>query len=176
MNNGVFNIKNCIEILSSTPPVLEGLLKGKSEIWTMKNEGVNTWSPIMVLKHLILAEKNNWMPRIEIILSDKTDKNYKPFARQDKIFVEKSINELLADFSSIRTNNLKSLESKKISNNDLTKTAIHPVFGEVTLSQQISTWCVHDLGHISQICRVMAFQYKNEIGPWSEYLSIVKHK
>lgn len=176
MNNSVFDINNCIEILSSTPSVLEGLLKEKSEIWTMKNEGVNTWSPIMVLKHLILAERNNWMPRIEIILSDGIDKNYKPFTRQDKTFTEKPVDELLADFRSIRTESLKSLESKKISNHDLNKTAIHPVFGKVTLSQQISTWCIHDLGHISQICRVMAFQYKNEIGPWSEYLSIVKHK
>ena len=42
----------------------------------------------------------------------------------------------------------------------------HPTFGEVTLAQLISTWVVHDLTHLSQITRVMAKQYKEEIGPW----------
>ena len=175
MNDSVFNLENCIEILTSTPSVLEGLLHGKSDIWTMKNEGGNTWSPIMVLNHLVLAKKNNWIPRIEIILSDRIDKTYSTFDRQSNTFEKRSMDELLSDFSSIRAKNLKTLRSKNISDRDLNKTAIHPAFGEVTLRQQISTWSLHDLGHISQICRVMAFQYKNEIGPWREYLSIVKH-
>ncbi|TRX59363.1 DinB family protein [Fulvivirga sp. M361] len=175
MNNSVFSLKNCIEILHSTPAVLAALLKGKSDIWTMKNEGENTWSPIMVLNHLVLAERDNWIPRIEIILSDSIDKTYKTFERQSETFEKKSMDELLREFSTIRAENLNILNSKRISNDDLNKTAVHPAFGKVTLSQQISTWSLHDLGHIAQICRVMAFQYKNEIGPWSEYLSIVKH-
>jgi len=174
METSIFNLDHCIEILKNTPLVLEGLLREKSEIWIKENEGEHTWSPIMVLRHLILAEKNNWMPRIDIILSDKRDKHYKPFIRQSDTFEEQSIQALLADFSALRKSNLKNLTSKKISLQDFNKTAIHPAFGEVTLSQQLSTWCVHDLGHISQICRVMAFQYKDEVGPWREYLSIVQ--
>jgi len=38
----------------------------------------------------------------------------------------------------------------------------------------LSTWVVHDLSHIRQITRVMAKQYKDEIGPWEEYLRIIK--
>jgi len=44
----------------------------------------------------------------------------------------------------------------------------------VTLSQLISTWAVHDLDHISQISRVMAKQFKEETGPWVEYLKILR--
>jgi len=44
----------------------------------------------------------------------------------------------------------------------------------VTLRQLISTWVAHDLGHIAQIVRVMAKQYNEAVGPWREYLTIVR--
>jgi hypothetical protein len=43
----------------------------------------------------------------------------------------------------------------------------------VTLRQLLATWVVHDLGHIAQIARVMAKQYREEIGPWATYLPVV---
>jgi hypothetical protein len=45
--------------------------------------------------------------------------------------------------------------------------------GVVTLSQLLSTWVVHDLGHIGQVARVMAKQYGEAVGPWRAYLSIL---
>jgi hypothetical protein len=53
-------------------------------------------------------------------------------------------------------------------------TGIHPAFGEVTMEQLLSTWVVHDLNHIHQIARVMAKQYQAEVGPWVEYLGVLK--
>jgi hypothetical protein len=70
--------------------------------------------------------------------------------------------------------NIKKLEGLNLKENDFTKTGIHPKFGAVTLSQLISAWVVHDLGHISQISRVMAKQYKEQAGPWIEYLRILQ--
>jgi hypothetical protein len=32
---------------------------------------------------------------------------------------------------------------------------------------------VHDLAHIRQIARVMAKQYRDEVGPWREYLRVL---
>jgi hypothetical protein len=37
----------------------------------------------------------------------------------------------------------------------------------------IATWVVHDLGHLAQISRAMAFQYRDAVGPWRAYLSIL---
>jgi len=48
--------------------------------------------------------------------------------------------------------------------------------GTVTPRQLLATWVVHDLNHIYQIVRVMANQYGDEVGPWIEYLSILKSK
>ena len=53
-------------------------------------------------------------------------------------------------------------------------TGIHPEFGEVTLRQHLATWVAHDLAHLSQVARVLARQYRGEVGPWTRYLSILK--
>lgn len=37
-----------------------------------------------------------------------------------------------------------------------------------------ATWVAHDLGHIVQISRVMAKQYREAIGPWRAYLSVMR--
>ncbi|MBS4162440.1 DinB family protein, partial [Klebsiella pneumoniae] len=41
------------------------------------------------------------------------------------------------------------------------------------LREQISTWVAHDLTHISQIARVMAKRYQEDVGPWKAYLRIL---
>ncbi|MDP4262720.1 MAG: DinB family protein [Bacteroidota bacterium] len=42
-----------------------------------------------------------------------------------------------------------------------------------TLRQLLSTWVIHDLTHMAQITRVMAKQYKGEMGPWVEFFRIM---
>lgn len=49
----------------------------------------------------------------------------------------------------------------------------HPELGPVTLRQLLATWVVHDLGHLHQVAKAMAFQYRDEVGPWREYLTIL---
>jgi len=51
---------------------------------------------------------------------------------------------------------------------------MHPALGLVTLRQLLATWTAHDLGHILQITRVMAKRYREEVGPWAEYLSVMR--
>jgi hypothetical protein len=52
----------------------------------------------------------------------------------------------------------------------------HPEFGEITLKEMLSAWVVHDLGHIVQINRTLAKNFKEEIGPWAKYLTVVRSK
>ncbi len=49
----------------------------------------------------------------------------------------------------------------------------HPAFGTVTMRQLLATWVAHDLGHVAQIARVMAKQYREAVGPWREYLPVL---
>ncbi|MEM8965405.1 MAG: DinB family protein [Bacteroidota bacterium] len=171
-----FDLNKSIEVLEKTPAVLESYLLGLSDEWLRSNEGENTWSPYDIVGHLIIGEKTDWMVRIRIILNSE-NKLFEPFDRFAQLQEDQSkpIAELLENFSELRARNLDELKSLKITMDDLKLTGIHPELEKVTLAQLISTWTVHDLGHIAQISRVMAKQYKGEVGPWINYLGILKN-
>ncbi|MCA1624883.1 MAG: DinB family protein [Acidobacteria bacterium] len=173
-----FTVEKSIEILERTPKVLEAMVRNISPEWTENNEGGETWSVFDVLGHLVHGEKTDWMPRVEIILSDTQDKAFKAFDRfaQFEEGKGKTLRELLDEFKSLRKKNIGVLRSKKLTDKTFEEKGVHPAFGEVTLAQLIATWTVHDLDHIAQISRVMAKQYKEEVGPWIKYLRILNLK
>jgi hypothetical protein len=170
-----FDLKKSVEVLERTPLVLQSMLGGLDQGWTSNNEGGESWSPYVVMGHLIHGEKTDWIPRVEIILSNEADKHFVPFDRfgQLRSNSQQTLPQLLAEFAILRKEGMDTLKSKKISAVDLAKKGIHPEFGEVTLAQLLAAWTVHDLGHIVQISRVMAKQYTLAVGPWTRYLSIL---
>jgi uncharacterized damage-inducible protein DinB len=171
----IFSVEKSFEILERTPEVLQILLQNLSEEWTHQNEGNDTWSAYDVIGHLIHGELTDWIPRAEIILSNSDNKQFPPFDRfaQFDSSKGKSLHELLSEFSNLRKANLERLRSINITEDKLRMTGIHPAFGEVTLSELLATWVVHDLNHLAQISRVMAKQYKQSVGPWVQYLGVL---
>jgi|ERR1019366_2885570 hypothetical protein len=170
-----FDLNKSIEILERTPGVVTALLQGLSSEWLFNNEGEDTWSPYDIIGHIIEGEKTDWIPRMRIILSDNDDKRFVPFNRFAQLNNDKNkpIDALLHEFTEWRKNNILELREANLNEEKLNKKGIHPEFGEVTLRQLLATWVAHDLNHIFQICRVMARQYKEEIGPWTKYISVV---
>ncbi|NNL80260.1 MAG: DinB family protein [Flavobacteriaceae bacterium] len=170
-----YTIEHGIEILERTPFILQSFLKNLSDTWTMCNEGENTWSAYDIVGHLVHGEKTDWTQRLEIILSDDTNKTFTPFDRfaQFESSKGKSLNVLLEEFKVLRKKNLEILKSLDIQETQFELEAIHPSLGKVTLKELLAAWVAHDLGHIAQISRVMAKQYKHEVGPWQEYLTIL---
>jgi len=171
-----FDLNKSLEILERTPTVLADLLSGLSEDWTLNNEGADTWSPFEVVGHLIHGERTDWIPRMEIILSDTADRQFEPFDQigHHREIKGRTLQELLDTFKQLRDQNIKRLRSKKLDQHHVGRIGIHPEFGEVSLEQMLSTWVVHDLNHIAQIVRVMASQYREEVGPWKKYLKILR--
>ena len=169
-----FKLFEAISVLERTPRTLRELLLGLSENWTNQNEGGETWSPFDVLGHLIHGERTDWVIRTHIILGDG-DKHFELFDRfaQFEESKGKKLEELLSEFAKIRALNLEELSSLNISETDLDRTGIHPEFGDITLRQLLAAWVAHDLGHIAQISRVMAKQYKKEAGPWPKYIAVL---
>lgn len=170
-----FQINHSIEILRQTPTTLHSLLGNLSKDWTHQNEGPDSWSPFDVLGHLIHGEDTDWIPRLQIIREYGVSKPFTPFDRF--AFFEKSkgktIHELLDTFARLREDNLEILINLKLGTKEYSLTGTHPDFGTVTIEQLIATWAVHDLGHIRQIARTMAKQYKDAVGPWKAYLTIL---
>ncbi|HLK28911.1 MAG TPA: DinB family protein [Puia sp.] len=171
-----FSLEKSIQILERTPVVLETWLKDISNEWATSNEGPQTWNAYDIVGHLIHGEKTDWIPRAEIILSEKNDKRFEKFDRfaQFEDSKGKSLEDLLEEFKIIRKKNINILHSLNITDADLEKKGIHPAFGEVTLVQLLSTWVAHDLNHIAQIARVMAKHYKEDVGAWTAYLKILQ--
>lgn len=163
-----FSLSDAKQILERTPVVLDQLLRGLPDDWILHNEGGDTWSPFDVVGHLIHGEKDDWIPRAKIILSDEEDQTFPPFDRF-AMFEEskgKTINQLLDEFRIARQKSLKVLEKLDITDEQWEFKGIHPVHGKVTLRELISTWVTQDLIHIAQITRVMAKQYKENVGSW----------
>jgi hypothetical protein len=171
-----FSIHHSIEVLERTPKVLNELLNGLSSEWTSNNEGGETWSPFDIVGHLLHGERTDWIERLEITLSEKPERKYSSFDRfaQFQEGVGKTLPDLLEEFRQIRMENIRILKNRNIQVTDFNRTAIHPALGQVILKNLLATWVTHDLDHISQIIRVMAFQYKEEVGPWKEFLRILK--
>ncbi len=170
-----YSIENSIEILERTPAVLKALLSNLSEDWIINNEGPETFSPYDVIGHLIHGEKTDWVIRAKIILESGLSKPFTPWDRfaQFEESNGKTLLQLLNEFEIIRNGNVVWLKSLNLTETDLDKKGMHPKLGEVTLRNLLSTWVVHDLTHIAQITRVMAKQYKEEMGPWSEFFRIL---
>jgi hypothetical protein len=171
-----FDINKAIQILERTPFVIDVLLKGLDKEWIINNEGGKTWSPYDVVGHFVIAEKTNWIPRIKAIVDDVGDHKFPPFDRfgQFEDSKGKSLDDLIEEFKSLRGQNIAYLKNVLTEGSLLDKTGIHPEFGTVTFRQLLSTWVVHDFTHLSQIIRVMAGQYKEAVGPWAAYLSVLK--
>ena len=170
-----FSIEKSLEILGRTPKVLTEMLTGISEEWIFENEGGGTWSPHNVVGHLIYGEKTDWVPRLKTILEHGESKPFEPYDRfaQFELYNDKSINWLLEEFTRLRKENLRIFNELSLDEAALELKGCHPEFGPVTARQMIAAWTVHDLGHIVQISRTMAKQYKLETGPWPKYLKVL---
>lgn len=175
MKTTQFRLNEGIEILRNTPAVLAALLEGVSENWTNSKGDLNDWMPFDVVGHLVHGERTDWIPRAEIILRQDDERTFTPYDRiaQFDESKGKTIKELLDEFAKIRRQNLELLISWNLTEDQLDLEGIHPELGPVKLRQLLSTWAAHDLGHIRQIVTAMAGRYKDEVGPWRQYLSIL---
>lgn len=170
-----YHQKDAINILQRTPALLKTLLQQLPDEWIMSNEGPDTFSPYDVVGHLIHGEKTDWVVRAKIILEHGVKKPFDPYDRfaQYEESRGKSLQQLLDEFEMTRHENVAWLRSMQLTEEELERKGLHPVLGEVTLRNLLSTWVVHDLTHLAQITRVMAKQYKEEMGPWPEFFRIL---
>ena len=170
-----YSLERSYEILDRTPAVLQALLVGLSDDWVMPNVGPETFSPYDVIGHLVHGEKTDWVVRTKLILefgNTQTFEKYDRFAQYEES-KGKSLQQILDEFAAIRKENMIWFKSLNLTEDDLNSKGMHPVLGEVTLRNLLATWVVHDLTHIAQITRVMAKQYKSEMGPWPEFFRIL---
>jgi len=171
-----FSLATGIPILERTPGTVRALLEGLSRDWVDATDGPETWSPYVVVGHLIHGERTDWIPRARLILAQGTERRFTPYDRfaQYRESQGKSLAQLLDEFATLRSTNLLTLAEWQLTDAHLALEGEHPEFGPVSLRQLLATWVAHDLGHLVQVARVMARQYRDAIGPWRAYLSVME--
>ena len=70
------HLPDAIAILERTPRTLHALLSGLTPAWTDANEGPDTWSPYVIVGHLIHGERTDWIPRARIILEQGSNRRF----------------------------------------------------------------------------------------------------
>ena len=175
-----FNLADAVAVLTRTPATLDVLLRGMPNLWVhtnegRSNEGKETWSAFDIVGHLIAGERNDWMPRARVILEKGETRPFDPFDRfaQERESRGKSLDQHLDELTRLRRENLAALQSLNLQKEDFIRRGTHPALGPVTLGELLATWAVHDLTHLHQLSRVMAYQYRDTVGPWSAYLGVL---
>lgn len=170
-----FDLTGSIAVLERTPQTFGAMLAGLPANWTDATEGPETWSPYVIVGHLIHAERTDWIPRARIILAQGPERRFTPYDRfaQFRESQGKPLAELLDEFAQLRADNVATLEGWHLTGAQLALKGEHPALGPVTLAQLVATWVAHDLGHVAQTARVMAKQYREAVGPWVAYLPVL---
>jgi hypothetical protein len=171
-----FEIDQATEVLGQTPGVLDALLRGKSAGWLNARKRPEAFSPLDVIGHLMHAEMTDWIPRVRMILEHGDSRVFEPFDRFafQPLIAGKTVEELLDEFAGLRQQSLQTLSELGVGEEQLGLPGLHPELGRVTLGNLLATWVIHDFGHIAQIVKTMAGEYREAVGPWRAYLSILE--
>ncbi len=78
-----FDLAQGTTVLERTPQTLRALLTGLDPAWTDATEGPETWSPFIIVGHLIHAERTDWIPRAELILKAR-ESRWPTFSRSSR--------------------------------------------------------------------------------------------
>jgi DinB superfamily len=171
-----FNLDETIGLLAHTPATLNALLRGLPEIWTRRNEGEGTWSAYDIVGHLANLERTDFMLRVRHVLEHGDSR---PFDRVDRFAQmnngqDQTLEQRLDDFAHWRHENLAQLRALNLGPSDFGRRGMHPALGTVTLGNLLASWAVHDLTHLHQLSRVMARQYIDAVGPWTQFMGVMQ--
>ncbi len=170
-----FDLTAGIAVLERTPHTLRAMLVDLPPAWTDATEGGESWSPYVIVGHLLHGERSDWIQRARLILARGADRRFTPYDRLAQFHESqgKSLVTLLDEFAQQRGANLATLAGWHLTDAQLILEGEHPEFGAVSLRQLLATWVAHDLGHVAQVARVMAKQYRDAVGPWRAYLPVM---
>ena len=169
-------LDEAVGMLRRAPATLDVWLRGLPGAWAAANEGDGTWSPGDVVAHLTHTERTNWIPRVKRLIEHGEARAFDEFDRFGHLAAkgDETLDVRLDEFAAVRQDSLRQLGAFGLMPADLERRGMHPALGAVKLRQLLAAWVTHDLDHVFQIARVLACQYTEEVGPWRQYLRIVR--
>ncbi len=155
----------CLEMLEATPEILRGLLCEVSDEDARWKPAADRFSIAEVLAHLSHSEGHCYRMRIDRFMAE----DFPSFAADDAhmylaLYRNADPEDAFDHFEEQRETNLDFLRNLPPGAGG--RKANHTEVGEITLSQMLHEWTLHDLGHIRQIAElVRARKYSAGAGP-----------
>ena len=171
----IFDLLEALQLLERTPAAFQALLGDLPPEWVGYQEDAEAWSPTTVVVHMVHNERENWIPRLRVLLSEQEDRRFPPFGQlpETETSHAQTLPENLAAFARLRRTNVDEVRGLGLTSGDLGRTAEHPVLGTVTLEQLLATWVVHDMNHLFQVAKTLAKRYAEAVGPWRQNLPLL---
>jgi len=158
----------CLDLLSATPNILRGLMCELSREDAAWKPAPDRFSVAEVLAHLSHSEGHCYRLRVDRFMTEN-----RPELEPDdaQMFLDlyrgRDAQQELALFEKQRKANIAYLRGLPAGVGD--RRAVHKEAGEITLTQMLHEWALHDIGHIRQIAElVRARRYRSGAGPLGE--------
>ena len=144
----------CIGLLEATPDILRGLMTELTEEDARWKPAPDRFSVAEVLAHLSHSEGQCYRMRLDRFLAE-TRPEFEPDDAQTYLELYKDADPESAfdQFEEQREENVECLRGLSAGAGD--RVALHKEFGEITLSQMLNEWALHDLGHIRQVVELV---------------------
>jgi len=155
----------CLDLLEATPEVLRGLMTELTEEDARWKPAPDRFSVAEVLAHLSHSEGHCYRTRLDRFMAESRPE-FEPDDAQMylDLYRDADPEEAFDHFEDQRENNLEFLRDLPAGAGD--RRALHKEYGEITMSQMLHEWALHDLGHIRQIAElVRARKYLAGAGP-----------
>jgi hypothetical protein len=158
----------CLGLLEAAPAILRGLMSEISAEDARWKPADDRFSIAEVLSHLSHSEGHCYRARLDRFLAEDRPE-FEPDDAQMHLDVYRNADpdEELGHFKDQREANVELLRGLKVAAGE--RKALHRSAGEITLSQMLHEWALHDIGHVRQIAElVRARKYLAGAGPLGE--------
>jgi DinB superfamily len=158
----------CLDLLEATPAILRGLMSGISDDDARWKPAPDRFSISEVLAHLSHSEGHCYRARVDKFLSEEMPEIEPDDAQMHlELYKNADAEEAFGRFENQRETNIELL--RRLPAETGARKARHLAAGEITLSQMLHEWALHDLGHVRQIAElVRARKYLAGAGPLGE--------
>src|SRR5579863_6520336 len=156
---------DCLDQLAATPAILRGLICDLSVEDVRWKPAPDRFSVAEVLAHLSHSEGHCYRLRLDRFMAE-TRPEFEPDDAQMylDLYRDADPEDAFDHFAEQRKNNIEFLRNLPAGAGD--RLALHKEHGEITLSQMLNEWALHDLGHIRQIAELArARKYLAGAGP-----------
>jgi hypothetical protein len=144
----------CLDLLEATPEILRGLMAGLSDEDARWKPAPERFSVAEVLAHLSHSEGHCYRMRLDRFMSESLPE-FEPDDAQMylDLYRDADPEDAFNRFEEQRETNIEYLRGLPAAAGE--RKALHREYGEITLSEMLHEWALHDLGHVRQIAELV---------------------